>query len=71
MDLGIAASERAHQTASCIKRWIFFTGFLGALVQGEVESPYKSREIAQECGFNGARLCAAVSDSPRAGPRGD
>jgi hypothetical protein len=35
MDMGLAANERARQTVYSIRRWNFFKGFLGTLVQGE------------------------------------
>ena len=36
MDMELTANERARQTVYSIRRWDFFKGFLGTLVQGEV-----------------------------------
>jgi hypothetical protein len=39
MDMGPAANERAHQTVSCIRRWIFSMVILAIWCRGEVDSP--------------------------------
>jgi hypothetical protein len=35
MDMGPTANDRARQTVSSIRRWVFLKGFLGTSVQGE------------------------------------